>query len=112
MLSVEQKIAIKKCFDSYRGWGEDAPMWFTCQIMLESSGFKELPFCDVFGYINYLHLEHVKEWQVMVAKRAEERKKQEELEKLKKEEAKKNGQNKRSRKVQDGVSGDSDGNES
>lgn len=106
MLTVEQKTVIKKCFDSYRGWGEDAPMWFTCQIMAESSGFKELPFCDVYGYIYNLHQEHIKEWQCMVVKRAEERKKQEELKKLKKAEEKKNGQNKRSRKVHDGLSGD------
>lgn len=112
MLTVEQKTAIKKCFDSYRGWGEDAPMWFTCQIMMESSGFKELPFCDVFGYIYKLHLEHTKEWQDMVVKRAEERKKKEELEKLKKAEEKKNGQNKRSRKLQEDVCGDADGDES
>lgn len=106
MLTVEQKIAIKKCFDSYRGWGEDGPMWFTCQIMLESSGFKDLPFCDVFGYIYHLHLEHFKEWQVMVTKRSEERKKKEEMEKLMKAEEKKNGQNKRSRKIQEDLCGD------
>lgn len=112
MLSVEQKKAIKKCFDSYREWGEDAPMWFTCQIMAESSGYNELPFGDVFGYIYNLHLEHLREWQLMIIKRAEERKKKEEMEKLKKEEDKKNGQSKRSRKLQEDVCGDGNGDES
>lgn len=101
MLTLEQKKMIKECYDSRDGFGIDAPIWFTCRCMLVTSGIKELPFEEVFGYIDMLDMEYMQKWcnqQTYVAQ--------------KKEETKKNGQNNRSRKVHDGVSEDSDGNES
>lgn len=112
MLTVEQKETIKKCFQSYSGWGEDAPRWFTCRMLMETSGYKELPFGDVFRYIEELHDEQVTAWCKMQTRLAEERKRKEELEKLKKAEAKKNGQNKNGRTVSNGIQKNPVGNES
>ncbi len=89
MLTLEQKEAIRKCYESYSSWGEKAPNWFTCEMLLESD-FKYLSFGDVYGYIHELDTVHFIRWQEIVTRRANERKKKEELEKLKEEEAKRN----------------------
>lgn len=96
MLTLEQKKMIKECYDSRDGFGIDAPIWFTCRCMLVTSGIKELPFEEVFGYINTLDMEYMQKWcnqQTYLAQ--------------KKEEEKKKNESKHSRNVSEKVSGDS-----
>ena len=81
MLTMEQKKMIKDCFDSREGFGLEAPAYFTCRCMKVTSGIKDLPFEEVWGYIEELETDMLDRWckrQSYLAHKEEEEKKKNE----------------------------------
>lgn len=62
IMDDKTKNGIKKCFDSYKGWGENGPMFFTLRVLAASTEYKDLTLGEVIPYLDDLEMEWQMEW--------------------------------------------------